>query len=300
MNKRFSIFGVMALLLLVMACGGGAKDESTSDKPVDLSGNDFLVTIKTDYGDMKAILYDETPQHKANFLKLTNEGFYDSLLFHRVIRGFMIQGGDPDSKIAGPGQRLGGGGPGYTVPAEFVPTLFHKKGALAAARTGDQMNPEKASSGSQFYIVQGTVATREQLAYDQQKIGQALQKCRSEFPDNELNKEFNEAFQTGGQQAFVDKVFDSLDKLSELTGIDMASTMSEAEIEAYSTVGGTPSLDKAYTVYGQVISGIEVIDSIAAVQTAPGDRPVQDVRMYVTVEELPKKEIAEKYGYNFQ
>ncbi|HET7179581.1 MAG TPA: peptidylprolyl isomerase, partial [Chryseosolibacter sp.] len=124
---------------------------------------DQLVTIKTRFGDMVAILYDATPKHKANFLKLVKEHYYDSLLFHRVMEGFMIQGGDPDSRHAAKGQRLGNGGPGYTIDAEFNPRLFHEKGALSAARLSDQMNPQKASSGSQFYIVQGTKHTQEEI-----------------------------------------------------------------------------------------------------------------------------------------
>jgi len=295
MNKRISILGIMALLVVAMACGDG----SSTNESADLTGNDFLVTIKTDLGEMKAILYDQTPQHKENFIKLVNEGFYDSLLFHRVIQGFMIQGGDPNSKNASPEQRLGNGGPGYTVPAEFVANLFHKKGALAAARLGDGQNPERASSGSQFYVVQGQIAPKEQLAYDQQMIGQALQKCMTEMPDSELAKALNEVRMSGDQQAFVDKVFDSIDELEEVTGLDLASNMTEEEIEAYSTIGGTPALDDQYTVFGEVISGIEVIDNIAAVQTMPGDRPMEDVRMYISLEEMPKTEIAKKYGYQY-
>lgn len=137
--------------------------------------SDHLVTIKTKYGDMVAILYDETPKHKENFIKLASQHYYDSLLFHRVIEGFMIQGGDPDSKKAATGQRLGNGGPGYTIPAEFNASLIHEKGALAAARLGDAMNPDRASSGSQFYIVHGTKHTEEQLKVDPEKFNRALQ-----------------------------------------------------------------------------------------------------------------------------
>lgn len=136
---------------------------------------DYVVTIKTRYGDMVAILYDETPKHKENFIKLAKEHYYDSTLFHRVIEGFMIQGGDPDSKKAMPGQPLGRGGPGYTVDAEFNSKLIHERGALSAARLGNQQNPEKASSGSQFYIVQGTVMTEEDLRVDQTKFDAAMQ-----------------------------------------------------------------------------------------------------------------------------
>lgn len=298
--------GMIALLVLAMACGEGSKSSETETNntaqksTVDLSATDYLITIRTDMGEMKAILHDQTPQHKENFLKLANEGFFDSLLFHRVIQGFMIQGGDPNSKGAAPGQRLGSGGPGYTVPAEFVSSLFHKKGALSAARQGDQVNPERASSGSQFYIVQGTVASEEDLAYDQQKIGQALQICLQQMPDSDLAKEINEVRMAGDQQAFIDKIYDSASDLQELTGVDLASTMTPERIEAYSSVGGTPMLDDQYTVFGQVISGLEIVDQIAGVTTAPGDRPVQDVKMFISVEETTKQAIADKYGYFYQ
>jgi len=186
------------------------------------------VIIETEYGNMTAVLYDETPQHRDNFIKLAKEGFYDDLLFHRIIKGFMIQGGDPDSKGAAPGQRLGMGGPGYTIPAEFVDQHIHLKGALAAARTGGPSNPEKASSGSQFYIVEGRPV----------------------------------------QAAMLDGAF-------------AGKNYTDEQKQAYQTIGGTPQLDRDYTVFGMVIEGLDVIDKIVAVQTAPGDRPIQDVKMKV-------------------
>lgn len=185
MNKTF---------LLVLAC--------FSLMITGCAQNDYVVTIKTKYGDMVAILYDETPKHKENFIKLASEGYYDSLLFHRVIQGFMIQGGDPDSRKASAGQPLGNGGPGYTIPPEFNAKLFHERGALAAARLGDAMNPKKESSGSQFYIVQGRLHTREQLLIDQQKYGQALQR----FFQNADNKVYfdsvNAFFQARDEQGY--------------------------------------------------------------------------------------------------
>lgn len=191
-----------------------------------------LVELSTDYGTMIIKLHDATPLHRDNFMALVRQGFYDELLFHRVIKGFMIQGGDPQSRGATPDDRLGSGGPGYTIPAEIVDTLVHIKGALAAARTGDQVNPEKRSSGSQFYIVDGRQVTESAL-----QQGEA----RNDFRYAEKNK------------------------------------------DVYLQMGGTPFLDQNYTVFGQVISGLEVIDRIAAVQTAPGDRPRQDVRMNMRI-----------------
>jgi len=182
--------------------------------------------ISTNLGDITIKLYDQTPQHRDNFVKLANEGFYDGTLFHRVINQFMIQGGDPDSKTAAPGQPLGSGGPGYTIPAEFVPELFHKKGALAAARRGAG-NPQKASSGCQFYIVTGKTATDAEL--------------------------------------------------------DRMPNMTDARRAAYKDVGGTPFLDDQYTVFGEVVSGLDIVDKIGTVQTQPGDRPVEDIKMTIKI-----------------
>ena len=284
------------LTLLAITVLGACSSGSGSSEQA-LEGSDFLVTIKTDMGEMKAILYDETPQHKENFIKLVNEGFYDSLLFHRVMQNFMIQGGDPDSKNAAPGQPLGSGGPGYTVPAEFDTKLFHEKGALAAARQPDQVNPQKASSGSQFYIVQGVVTPREQLeGNDQNKIVAAFRDCMQNSPDSDLAKEYQAVMTAnpGDNAAIQAKVESTLDRLSELTGITFE--MSKDRIEKYSTIGGYPPLDENYTVFGRVIHGLEVIDTIAATVVDPRNRPVQDIRMFISVEEMSKNEIAKKYG----
>ncbi len=189
-----------------------------------------LIEIETDFGTMTAELYNSTPKHRDNFIKLAEEGYYDGLLFHRVMNGFMIQGGDPLSRNAPPGQALGMGGPSYQIPAEFVDTLVHVKGALAAARTS---NPEKKSSGSQFYIVQGGGPMKEEMLNQIE-----MQKGFHYTP--ELRKEYLE-------------------------------------------IGGTPFLDRDYTVFGRVIKGLDVIDKIAATQTAPGDRPVKDVKMKMRV-----------------
>lgn len=193
---------------------------------------DCLVLIETEYGDMLVKLYHATPEHQANFMKLAAAGFYDELLFHRVIEGFMIQGGDPNSRDATTNQRLGSGGPGYTIPAEFVDTLVHVKGALSAARTGDQVNPERRSSGSQFYLVQGRPTTEA-----------------------------------------------TLKTTAARGGFDYAPN----QIERYLELGGTPFLDQNYTVFGQVVEGLEVIDKIAAVRKGAADRPLEDVKMKISV-----------------
>jgi len=260
------------------------------------------VTIKTDMGDMVAILYDETPKHKENFIKLAEDHFYDSLIFHRVIDGFMIQGGDPDSKKSQPGQRLGNGGPGYTVEAEFNPKLFHEKGALSAARLGDQMNPTKASSGSQFYIVQGTVIPMDaidQITVDQIKLNKGLQQCLQREENKALYDSLTALYYAGDMQAYQQKLFSLIPKIERETGIKVRKEIPQERIDAYTTVGGAPHLDDEYTVFGKVIKGLDVIDKIAKVERDGADRPIKNVYFTVTVEEMSKKKITKEYGYEY-
>ena len=260
---------------------------------------DHLVTIKTKYGDMVAILYDETPKHKENFIKLASQHYYDSLLFHRVIEGFMIQGGDPDSKKAATGQRLGNGGPGYTIPAEFNASLIHEKGALAAARLGDAMNPDRASSGSQFYIVHGTKHTEEQLKVDPEKFNRALQQFFQKPENAHYRDSINTFIQNRdepGFKAYLDKLRPVVEKQ---LGSSVEKDISPETLKKYSTVGGTPMLDGQYTVFGKVIGGLEVIDKIAAASRDQFERPVEDIRMVVTVEEVPRRKIEKTYGYTY-
>lgn len=198
-----------------------------------------MVVLSTEYGDMTILLYDDTPLHKANFLKLVEEGYYNDLLFHRVINKFMVQGGDPESRDAAKGDRLGNGGPSYTIPAEIRPNHIHKKGALAAARLGDAQNPKKESSGSQFYIVHGnttTASTLEQMFTQRKRNNSA----------------------------------DSIGYTPE-------------QIAAYEKWGGAPHLDGGYTVFGEVIEGLDIIDSIAARATDRNNRPLEDVKMTMKI-----------------
>lgn len=283
-----TITALFVTVLLITSCAQDKKDH--------------IVTIKTSYGDMVAILYDETPKHKANFIKLAQEHFYDSLLFHRVIQNFMIQGGDPNSKKAKPGESLGNGGPGYTVDAEFVPTLFHEKGALSAARLGDQVNPQRASSGSQFYIVQGTVispAEINNLRFDQMQLMTGLRKMFENPANKPLLDSLNQLYFAGDMQAYQARLFALAPRVEKETGLKVMKDLPEARIKAYTTVGGAPHLDDQYTVFGKVIKGLDVIDKIAAVQRDPGDRPVEDIRMTVTVEEMSRKKITKEYGYQY-
>ena len=263
------------------------------------SNRDYLVTIGTSYGEMKVILYDDTPLHKENFLKLIEEGFYDSLLFHRVIKDFMIQGGDPNSKGAAAGSRLGNGGPGFKVPAEISGAYYHKKGALSAARTGDNFNPERESSGSQFYIVQGKQLPEEE--YDRaniRNVGEAFTDFAKENPNHEMVKKVNEILKEKGEEGIKDYVIENISMFEELTGEILA--FPEERRAAYTEVGGAQHLDGKYTIFGEVISGLEVIDKIAAVDTNNSDRPKENVVMFITAERMKKKKITKEYGYVYQ
>jgi cyclophilin family peptidyl-prolyl cis-trans isomerase len=248
---------------------------------------------------MVAVLYDETPKHKENFIKLARERYYDSLTFHRVIEGFMIQGGDPDSKKAAKDVRLGNGGPGYTIPAEFNSKFFHEKGALSAARLSDQMNPEKASSGSQFYIVQGTRQSESRIRLDQEKYGKALQQFFQK-PENKVYFDtINTFFQTRDEKGYEAYLSKLKPVVENQLGISVEKEVPQQVVETYTTVGGTPQLDGQYTVFGKVIKGLEVIDRIAAQPKDPNDRPLEDIRMAVTVEEMPRRKIEKMYGYSY-
>jgi peptidyl-prolyl cis-trans isomerase B (cyclophilin B) len=258
-----------------------------------------VVTIHTKYGDMVAILYDETPKHKENFLKLAESKYYDSLLFHRVIEGFMIQGGDPDSKRASADQPLGRGGPDYTIPAEIHEKFLHEKGALSAARLPDAQNPGKASSGSQFYIVQGKTFTEEELTFDNQRFGMAMQTYFMN-PDNKPSYDslmaFYEKNDREGYESYVEKI---KPRVIQQTGINPAREISPERLQLYTTRGGAPHLDGGYTVFGKVIKGLDVIDKIAAQPKGMGDRPAEDIRMTVTVEKMSRKQVEKQYGYRY-
>ena len=238
------------------------------------------VEIKTSLGDIEVALYNETPQHRDNFIKLVKEGYYDGVLFHRVINEFMIQTGDGNSKNAKPGERLGNGEPGYTLPAEFVyPKLFHKRGVLAAARLGDQMNPERRSSGSQFYIVTGKKFTAQQLA--QMESSRRNKQLQAVF--NELAAPHRRDVMTWrreGNTAAIDSLQNKLVAEAEAKVAEQgAFTFTAAQLEAYQSVGGTPHLDGEYTVFGEVTKGMDVVEKIEKSKTDRNDRPEEDVKI---------------------
>ena len=239
------------------------------------------VKIQTMFGDIVVRLYDETPIHRDNFVKLVKEGYYDGTLFHRVIKDFMIQGGDPDSKDAPIGKMLGVGGPDYTLEAEIKDGLFHKRGALAAARQGDEVNPERRSSGSQFYIVWGQKYNERQLRQFAKQL--KMQKVQAVF--NQLASEHrDEIMQMRHERnrAGVQELQDRLAAEAEQQAKDYAGLIEEQQ-KIYSTVGGTPHLDGQYTVFGEVEEGLDVVEMIQNSATGRWDRPVDDIKMKVSV-----------------
>ena len=270
------IFFTAIALFSVSSCQSG----NTNKNEVNTSGignktdGDTLILIETPYGNMKIKLYDQTPKHKANFIKLAKKGYYNDLLFHRVINQFMIQGGDPDSKNATSEKMLGNGGPGYEIDAEFNDSLFHKKGVIAAAREGDDVNPLKKSSGSQFYIVQGRIFTDEELdkLEEQSSVGNYI----ASHP--EITKEATNYRITGNNSAF-NKLIEAIKKKDNFK----ITKISDYKRTIYKTIGGTPHLDNNYTVFGELVEGLDVIDKIAAVKTDKNDRPIEDVKMTIKV-----------------
>jgi peptidylprolyl isomerase len=243
-------------------------------------GNETYVLIETDLGNMKVRLYNETPLHRDNFLKLVKEGFYNGTLFHRVIKDFMIQGGDPDSKNAQPGQALGNGDPGYTIPAEFNSSLFHKKGALAAARQGDDVNPEQASSGSQFYIVQGRTFTPEELDRLQDRIN-SMKQQNLFYKNLEKERDLNGRRESPLNDSLLQR--NAINKTREQLSHYVPYVIPEEQRSLYSTLGGTPHLDANYTVFGEVVDGLDVVDKIASVKTDALNRPVQDIHIKMKI-----------------
>lgn len=254
---------------------------------------DQIVVLKTKFGDIRILLYDQTPKHKQNFLYLAKEGLYDSTLFHRVIRNFMIQGGDVNGR-PGMEARID-----YTVPAEFVDTLIHHRGAVAAARQGDQVNPQRASSGSQFYIVQGLVQSEAELTTDMAKLNQFVPRI-SEIPGYEhMTDTLNAIYYAQGSEAYYQKLLSLKPVLEEAFSVSLNRDYPERRMKIYTSIGGTPHLDDAYTVFGRVVEGMEVVDQIAAVQTAQGDRPVEDIYLKVELEDISPAQLQKRYPWPF-
>lgn len=264
------------LLMLSLTAYGQGSDAIESQK-------NMKVKIQTTLGDIVVRLYDETPVHRDNFVKLVREGYYDGTLFHRVIRDFMIQGGDPDSKGAPADKMLGMGGPDYTLEAEMKDGLIHKRGALAAARQGDQVNPERRSSASQFYIVWGHIYNDDQLY----QIGYKMKMQRAQEILQQLKAEHREELmqlrRDGDRDTLMqlqDKLLDEAESRAEVDG-----GLTELQQKVYSTIGGTPHLDGQYTVFGEVVEGLDVVDMIQRTATGRADRPVDDIEVRMVIVE---------------
>lgn len=250
---------------------------------------DYVVTIHTRFGDMKVLLYDETPLHKENFIKLAKEGRYDSTIFHRVIKGFMVQGGNIDAKE--------GTTPERQIPAEFRDQLYHAKGSLAAARIGGPANPDKESSWCQFYVVHGKKFSEAELTVDQVKLNQAISQLLQYESNAALRAQFLELQARGDFEAMNKLALDNVELAEKEMGASLRKSISPERLKLYTEVGGAPHLDGGYTVFGKVVEGIEVVDAIAEQTVGNADKPLQDVFMTVEVEEVKRKEITKKYGF---
>ena len=272
MKQNFWIL-LIILACSAVACKSGQKKDGNMEK-------ETVLKIETSMGDIKVKLYNETPKHRDNFIKLAKDGTYNGTLFHRVIKDFMVQAGDPESKNAPKGKMLGSGDVGYTVPAEFVyPKYFHKKGALSAARQGDEVNPKKESSGCQFYIVTGKVFNDSTLLNMEQQKNQ-----------NKVTEAFNALAQKHMKEIYKMRKANDQDGLYALQDTLFIQAEAEAakqpdfhftpeQINAYTTVGGTPHLDGEYTVFGEVVEGMDIVDKIQQVKTDRSDRPEEDVKI---------------------
>ncbi|MCD8252774.1 MAG: peptidylprolyl isomerase [Phocaeicola dorei] len=262
--------------IALTACSAGSKKQTNHHMENEKR---TLVKLETTMGNITVALYNETPKHRDNFIKLVKEGVYDSTLFHRVIKQFMIQAGDPDSKNASDTAMLGSGDVGYTIPAEFNPKFFHKKGVLAAARQGDDVNPEKASSGCQFYIVTGRKFTEPQLLGMENKINEQHEEALFDSLARQRMKEIYK-MRKAGDNAGLLELQDTLEaQARELADKEEKFRFTPEQIKAYSTVGGAPHLDGSYTVFGEVTEGMEVVENIEIAKTNRADRPVENIRI---------------------
>ena len=262
--------------IALTACNAGSKRQTNHHMENEKR---TLVKLETTMGNITVALYNETPKHRDNFIKLVKEGVYDSTLFHRVIKQFMIQAGDPDSKNASDTAMLGSGDVGYTIPAEFNPKFFHKKGVLAAARQGDDVNPEKASSGCQFYIVTGRKFTEPQLLGMENKINEQREEALFDSLARQHMKEIYK-MRKAGDNAGLLELQDTLEaQARELADKEEKFRFTPEQIKAYSTIGGAPHLDGSYTVFGEVTEGMEVVDNIEIAKTNRADRPIENIRL---------------------
>tara|TARA_X000001036_G_scaffold395143_1_gene395911 strand:- start:19 stop:852 length:834 start_codon:yes stop_codon:yes gene_type:complete len=267
---------IMGLLMLLQGCN--------SDK-------DVLVNINTQFGTIKVLLYDETPLHKKNFIDLVKAGKYDSTLWHRVIKEFMVQGGNVNEKEGTQESE------DDRIPAEIVSDFIHTKGALAAARQPDRINPKKMSSASQFYIVHGKIFNKEELTIDQYALNQGLSEIMRDPSYDTIAQQFIDLQKGNKIKEMNQLALQYVDLVESIQGISLRKDISQDRLEAYTTVGGAPHLDNGYTVFGRVVAGLDVVDQIANVLVGRANRPIENLFMTMEIEEVPKKEITEKYGH---
>lgn len=272
--KRISILLTLAVWSMMIACTGNQQKSKSMNQ-----GNETLVRLETTEGNITVKLYDETPKHRDNFIKLTKEGVYDSTLFHRVIKNFMIQAGDPQSKTASDTATLGSGDVGYTLPAEINPKFFHKRGVLAAARLGDEVNPNRESSGCQFYIVTGRKFSEAQMINMENQMNEArLENIFNELARKHM-KEIYKMRKANDTEGLLE-LQDSLEAQARAkVAKEPALKYTKEQISAYTTIGGAPHLDGAYTIFGEVTEGMDIVDKIEKVKTNRGDRPEKDIRI---------------------
>ena len=269
----------MMAVFTLMSCQANSTGSESAPAQKTADNKMTKVELETTYGKILVELYNETPQHRDNFIKLVKEGYYDGVLFHRVIKDFMIQTGDGNSKTAGPEASLGDGDPGYTIEAEFVyPKYFHKRGALAAARTGDQVNPERRSSGSQFYIVTGKVYGSDELKMMTQRMADLKKQDIFRRLVMENQSKIMELQQKQDNDA-LNALQNELIQQTEAEAAKTPFSMTDEQINAHTSIGGTPHLDGQYTVFGEVIEGMDVVDKIQNVTTGRMDRPTEDIKI---------------------
>lgn len=272
--KRISILLTLAVWSMMIACTGNQQKSKSMNQ-----GNETLVRLETTEGNITVKLYDETPKHRDNFIKLAKEGVYDSTLFHRVIKNFMIQAGDPQSKTASDTATLGSGDVGYTLPAEINPKFFHKRGVLAAARLGDEVNPNRESSGCQFYIVTGRKFSEAQMINMENQMNEArLENIFNELARKHM-KEIYKMRKANDTEGLLE-LQDSLEAQARAkVAKEPALKYTKEQISAYTTIGGAPHLDGTYTIFGEVTEGMDIVDKIEKIKTNRGDRPEKDIRI---------------------
>ncbi|HZH71186.1 MAG TPA: peptidylprolyl isomerase [Mariniphaga sp.] len=269
--KKWGIFIIILSMYVSISCGNSNEEQ-----------DDNLFLISTQYGNITIKLYDDTPEHKKNFQKLVDEDFYDGLLFHRVIPGFMIQGGDPDSRDAQPGDKLGGGSLDYTIPAEISEKHYHKHGAVAAARRGGPSNPEKRSSATQFYIVQGRIFTDGQLdtmeIVKNNQLKNELMRAQFVAAEEQL-QQYRLNNDEAGFNLKIARIREQADSLFEADNLAFKFTPDQRDV--YTTFGGYPSLDGDYSVFGEVVEGMDVVEKITSEETDGNDRPLENIDMKI-------------------